>query len=149
MRAVLQRVSRSTVTADGRTVARIDRGVLVLLGVERGDTESDVRYLLDKTVNLRVFEDDDGKMNHSLLEAGGSLLVVSQFTLLGDVRKGRRPSFVDAEEPEKARRLYELFMSLAKEEGVSVSGGVFQAMMDVSLVNNGPVTIIIDSRKRF
>lgn len=149
MRAVIQRVSRSTVTADGQIVGRIDRGILVLLGVERGDGEPDARYLLGKIINVRIFEDDNGKMNRSLLEVGGSLMVVSQFTLLGDVRKGRRPSFVDAEEPENARRLYELFLNMAGDEGVPVSGGVFQAMMEVSLTNDGPVTLIIDSRKRF
>jgi D-aminoacyl-tRNA deacylase len=149
MRAVVQRVSRSTVTVDGKTVGQIGRGILVFLGVEKGDLESDARYLLVKIINLRIFEDDNGKMNRCLSDVGGSLLVVSQFTLLGDVRKGRRPSFVDAEEPKRAEQLYELFMTLAKEGGIPVSGGVFQAMMDVSLVNDGPVTLIIDSKKRF
>jgi D-aminoacyl-tRNA deacylase len=149
MRAVIQRVTRSSVAVDGQTVGRIDRGILVLLGVERGDGESDARYLLEKIVNLRIFEDDNGKMNRCLSDVRGSLMVVSQFTLLGDVRKGRRPSFVDAEEPGRAQQLYELFMTLAQETGVPVSGGVFQAMMDVSLVNDGPVTFIIDSKKRF
>jgi len=149
MRAVIQRVSRSSVMVDGETVGEIDRGILVLLGVEKGDGETDVRYLLEKIVNLRIFEDDGGKMNRSVLDVNGSLLVVSQFTLLGDVRKGRRPSFVDAEEPGRAQQLYELFIALAREEAVPVSGGVFQAMMDVSLVNDGPVTFIIDSKKRF
>lgn len=149
MRAVIQRVSRSGVVVDGRPVGEIGRGILVLLGVERGDLESDARYLLEKVINLRIFEDNEGKMNRSLAEVNGSLLVVSQFTLLGDVRKGKRPSFVDAEEPRRAEQLYELFMTLAQGEGIPVSGGVFGAMMDVSLVNDGPVTFIIDSKKRF
>jgi D-aminoacyl-tRNA deacylase len=149
MRAVIQRVSRSGVAVGGRQVGEIGRGILVFLGVEKGDLESDARYLSEKIINLRIFEDDDGKMNRSLTDVNGSLLVVSQFTLLGDVRKGRRPSFVDAEEPERAERLYEFFMTLGRKEGIPVSGGVFQAMMDVSLVNDGPVTFIIDSRKRF
>jgi D-tyrosyl-tRNA(Tyr) deacylase len=149
MRAVIQRVSRSGVVVDGRPVGEIGRGILVFLGVERGDLESDARYLLEKVINLRIFEDDEGKMNRSLAEVNGSLLVVSQFTLLGDVRKGRRPSFVDAEEPRRAQELYELFMALAQKEGIPVLGGVFGAMMDVSLVNDGPVTFIIDSKKRF
>jgi D-aminoacyl-tRNA deacylase len=149
MRAVIQRVSRSEVVVDGRSAGTIGRGILVFLGVERGDLESDARYLLEKIVNLRIFEDEDGKMNRCLADVDGSLLVVSQFTLLGDVRKGRRPSFVEAEEPGRAQQLYELFISLADGEGIPVSSGVFQAMMDVSLVNDGPVTFIIDSQKRF
>ncbi len=149
MRAVVQRVSQSRVVVDGRPVGEIGRGILVFLGVEKGDRESDARYLLEKITNLRIFEDDNGKMNRCLADVQGSLLVISQFTLLGDVRKGRRPSFVDAEEPVRARQLYELFMTLAREEGTPASGGVFQAMMDVSLVNDGPVTFIIDSKKRF
>jgi D-tyrosyl-tRNA(Tyr) deacylase len=149
MRAVVQRVSRAAVAVEGKPVAEIGCGMLVLLGVEKGDLESDARYLLEKTVGLRIFEDDEGKMNRCLADMDGSLLVVSQFTLLGDVRKGRRPSFVDAEEPGRARQLYELFITLAREAGIPVSGGVFQAMMDVSLVNDGPVTLIMDSKKRF
>lgn len=149
MRAVVQRVGRATVAVGGKTVGEIGRGILVFLGVEKGDLESDARYLLDKIVALRIFEDDNGKMNRCLTDVSGSLLVVSQFTLLGDVRKGRRPSFVDAEEPERAQQLYELFMALARTTGIPVSGGVFQAMMEVSLVNDGPVTFVIDSRKRF
>ncbi len=148
MRAVIQRVSRAEVMVEGGTVGEIGRGILILLGVQRGDLESDAEYLLEKIINLRIFEDGDGKMNRSLLDVGGSLLVVSQFTLLGDVRKGRRPSFVDAEEPGRARELYEFFMVLARNRGIPVSGGVFQAMMDVHLVNEGPVTFIVDSTKR-
>jgi D-tyrosyl-tRNA(Tyr) deacylase len=148
MRAVIQRVSRAAVEVGGRPVGEIGRGILILLGVRRGDLDSDAEYLLDKIINLRIFEDGDGKMNRSLLDVSGSLLVVSQFTLLGDVRKGRRPSFADAEEPGRANELYEFFMARARSRGVPVSGGVFQAMMDVHLVNEGPVTFIVDSTKR-
>ena len=149
MRAVIQRVSESVIRVDGREVGRIGRGILVFLGVEKNDERSDAEYLVEKIVNLRIFEDDESKMNRSLVEAGGELLVVSQFTLLGDVRKGRRPSFVAAEEPDRAQGLYELFMGLARDGGIAVGGGVFGAMMDVSLVNDGPVTFIVDSKKRF
>jgi D-tyrosyl-tRNA(Tyr) deacylase len=149
VRAVLQRVSRAVVEVNGEPVGSIGGGILVLLGVERGDEESDAEYLFEKTVNLRIFEDDEGKMNRSLRDVDGQLLVVSQFTLLGDVRKGRRPSFVDAEQPGRAQELYEFFMALARRGEIPVSGGVFQAMMDVELVNEGPVTFILDSRKRF
>ena len=148
MRAVIQRVSRAGVVVDGSSVGEIGRGILVLLGVQRGDLESDAEYLFEKIINLRIFQDDQGKMNRSLLEVSGSLLVVSQFTLLGDVRKGRRPSFVDAEEPGRANELYEVFMALARGREIHVSGGVFQAMMEVHLVNEGPVTFIVDSKKR-
>lgn len=148
MLAVVQRTSRAKVTVEGSTVGEIGLGLLVLLGVERGDAADDADYLMDKIVGLRIFEDGKGKMNLSLLDVGGGLLVVSQFTLMGDVKKGRRPSFVNAEEPERANELYEYFMDRARGRGVEVSGGVFQAMMDVSLVNSGPVTLIVDSRKR-
>ncbi|MBN1573763.1 MAG: D-tyrosyl-tRNA(Tyr) deacylase [Deltaproteobacteria bacterium] len=149
MLAVIQRTSEAKVTVKGKTVGEIGRGLLVLLGVERGDTAGDADYLLDKIINLRIFEDGDLKMNLSLIDVKGELLVVSQFTLLGDVRKGRRPSFVNAEEPGRAKDLYEYFIGEAKGRGVESSGGVFQAMMDVSLINDGPVTLIVDSRKRF
>jgi D-tyrosyl-tRNA(Tyr) deacylase len=149
MIAVIQRVAEAGVSVDGDKQSGVGCGLLVLLGVEKGDTEGDSDYLVDKIANLRIFEDDDGKMNLSLVDVGGELLVVSQFTLLADVRKGRRPSFVNAEEPDIANRLYEYFIEEAKKRGVSVSGGVFQAMMDVSLINRGPVTIIVDSKKRF
>jgi len=149
MIAVVQRVAEAGVSINGDKKSGIGRGLLVLLGVEKGDTEGDSDYLVEKITNLRIFEDDDGKMNLSLVDVKGELLVVSQFTLLADVRKGRRPSFVNAEEPDVANRLYEYFIEEAKKRGVGVSGGVFQAMMDVSLINRGPVTIIVDSRKRF
>lgn len=145
MKAVIQRVKESAVTVDGREVGRIGRGLLVLLGVARDDTPKDADYLLDKTLHLRIFEDDAGKMNRSLLDVGGALLVVSQFTLCGDCRKGRRPSFVQAAPPEKAEELYEYFVGQARERGISVATGKFRAMMDVALVNDGPVTLILES----
>jgi D-tyrosyl-tRNA(Tyr) deacylase len=149
MRACVQRVSRASVTVEGQVVGQIGRGLLVLLGVAQGDEEKDARYLADKVVGLRVFEDDQGKMNRSLREAGGSLLVVSQFTLLGDVRKGRRPSFIDAAPPEEANRLYEVFAAAVASHGVQVATGRFQAHMDVELVNDGPVTLLLDSKRLF
>jgi D-tyrosyl-tRNA(Tyr) deacylase len=149
MRACVQRVSRASVTVEGQIVGEIGRGLLVLLGVAQGDDENDARYLADKIVGLRIFEDDQGKMNRSLLEAGGALLVVSQFTLLGDVRNGRRPSFTDAAPPEEANRLYEVFVSAAAALGAPIATGRFQAHMDVELVNDGPVTLLLDSRKLF
>jgi D-tyrosyl-tRNA(Tyr) deacylase len=146
MRAVLQRVSSATVTVDGAVAGRIGAGLLVLLGVGKGDTEQDAEMLARKIVELRVFQDDAGKMNLSVKDAGGSLLVVSQFTLYGDTRKGRRPSFDQAAPPEEARRLYERFVEAARAQGVAVETGVFQAMMSVSLVNEGPVTFLVESR---
>jgi len=145
VKAVVQRVTQSNVTVDGEIVSSIRNGLLILLGVSRDDQETDADYLSDKIVNLRIFEDTAGKMNLSLLETGGEALVVSQFTLLGDCRKGRRPSFIDAAPPDKANQLYEYFTQKLKEKGVSVQTGVFRAMMDVSLVNNGPVTMILES----
>ena len=146
MRAVVQRVSKSSVSVENKVIARIDRGLLVLLGVAKGDAPSDADYLAEKIVNLRIFEDENGKMNRSLIESGGELLVVSQFTLLGDCRKGRRPSFIDAADPEAADNLYEHFAEQARQKGVSVQKGRFRAMMDVALVNNGPVTLVLESR---
>ena len=135
---------------DGASVGRIGRGLLVLVGVGAGDGPADVEYLADKVANLRIFEDDEGKMNRSLLDVGGGLLGVSQFTLHGDVRKGRRPSFVDALEPVAAEKLYEDFLAAARRLGVvQVESGRFRAMMEVDLVNWGPVTILVDSRKLF
>ncbi len=145
MRAVVQRVSQARVTVAGKAVAEIGPGLLVLLGVAQGDGEAGARYLADKIACLRIFEDDAGKMNRSVAEAGGSVLVVSQFTLLADCRKGRRPSFVQAAGPEVAVPLYEKFIQYLKLGGLSVETGVFGAMMDVSLVNQGPVTILLDS----
>lgn len=149
MRAVIQRVSRASVTADGQRVGNIAGGLVVLLGVEQGDTEADSLYLADKTIQLRVFEDSQGKMNESLVDQGGSLLVVSQFTLLGDCRKGRRPGFDKAARPELARALYEVFVNRCRAQQVQVETGQFQAQMLVSLDNDGPVTLLLDSRKNF
>lgn len=149
MRAVLQRVVHARVTVDGEVVGRIGRGWLVLLGVARGDTDTDATWLADKVVRLRAFEDDEGKMNRDVTEVGGSLLVVSQFTLLGDCRKGRRPGFDRAAAPEDAARLYECFADQIEAAGVAVERGVFRAHMDVELVNDGPVTFLLDSRKEF
>ncbi len=144
MRAVVQRVTRAAVRVGGGTVGEVGRGLLVLLGVARDDTEEDARYLAEKTVTLRVFDDEEGRMNRSVAEAGGGLLVVSQFTLYGDARKGRRPSWFDAAPPELARPLYESFVAEARARGARVETGSFQAMMEVELVNDGPVTLILD-----
>lgn len=145
MRAVIQRVKSAGVTVDGATVGAIGPGLLVLLGVAQEDTEAGAAWLVDKILGLRIFEDAEGKMNRGLLDTGGSLLVVSQFTLYGDTRKGRRPSFDRAARPELANRLYERFVALARARGVHVETGIFQAMMQVSLVNDGPVTLICDT----
>jgi D-tyrosyl-tRNA(Tyr) deacylase len=150
MRAVVQRVSRASVRVDGEQVGAIGEGLCVLLGAGAGDTAADLDYLASKVVNLRVFEDGDGKMNRSLLDTGGGCLVVSQFTLYGDARKGRRPSFVAALAPEAAELLVEQFVDRLRALGVAdVATGRFRAMMDVELVNQGPVTILLDSRKTF
>ena len=146
MRAVVQRVSASRVQVGDETVGQIGAGLLVLLGISRSDKETDADYLSDKMVHLRIFEDDNGKMNRSLIETGGAVMVVSQFTLLGDCRKGRRPSFVDAAPPERAERLYEHFVNQLRLKGISVATGQFQAKMAVSLVNDGPVTLILESK---
>jgi len=146
VRAVVQRVTSCEVRVDDQTVGRIGSGLLVLLGVSRSDEEKDADYLADKILHLRIFEDDAGKMNRSLIDAGGEMLVVSQFTLLGDCRKGRRPSFVEAAPPETAAKLYENFIYRARSNGISVATGRFQAKMTVSLVNNGPVTLIVESK---
>jgi D-aminoacyl-tRNA deacylase len=145
MRAVVQRVSESSVAVGPEVVGRIGRGLLVLLGVSKTDTQRDADYLSEKIAHLRVFEDTDGKLNRSVIEVGGELLVVSQFTLLADCRKGRRPSFIEAAEPELATRLYEHFVRQTAKLGICVQTGRFQARMAVSLVNDGPVTLIIDS----
>lgn len=149
MRAVIQRVSQASVSVDGAVVGRIGTGLLVLLGVARGDDEAAAEYLAEKTAGLRIFEDDTGKMNRSVAEAGGSVLVVSQFTLYGDVRKGKRPSFDRAAPPEPANRLYEHFVAQLRAAGIQCETGRFQAMMDVELVNDGPVTILLDSEREF
>jgi D-tyrosyl-tRNA(Tyr) deacylase len=147
MRAVIQRVSRAKVSVTGETVGKIGKGILVLLGVANDDTENDAVYLLEKTLNLRIFEDAAAKLNLSLLDTKGELLVVSQFTLYADVRKGRRPSFIEAAAPEKADLLYEFFVAEARMQIEKVETGRFRAMMNVELVNDGPVTIMMDSRK--
>ncbi len=149
MRAVVQRVTSSGVTVDGLVVGKIGAGLLVLLGVARDDGNEDADYLANKVTNLRIFNDEQGKMNLSLIDARGAMLVVSQFTLYGDTRHGRRPSYIDAAEPEKANALYEYFVERVRSQGVRVETGVFQAMMQVNLTNDGPVTIILDSKKTF
>jgi len=149
VRAVVQRVSSSRVITEGRVSGEIGSGLLVLLGVGRDDTEEDARYIIEKVSGLRVFEDKDGKMNLSILDVKGSLLVVPQFTLFGDARRGKRPSFDSAAPPEKAIRLYESCLSGLREKGISVATGIFQSSMKVELVNDGPVTILLDSKKTF
>ena len=148
MRACIQRVSQAEVVVDGEITGRIDGGLLVLLGVAEADGEGELTWLADKIVNLRIFPDDEGKMNRSLLDTGGALLVVSQFTLYGDCRKGRRPSFIAAAQPEKAEQMYEQFADYVAGQGVEVATGRFRAEMKVSLTNDGPVTILIDSDER-
>lgn len=147
MRAVLQRVSSASVTVEGAVVGAIEAGVLVLLGVGQEDSEADAEYLAERILGLRIFPDAAGKMNRSVLESGGGLLVVSQFTLYGDTRKGRRPSFDGAAPPERARWLYERFVEMARARGAMVATGVFQASMSVALVNEGPVTFVMESRR--
>ena len=149
MRAVVQRVKESKVEVDGMNVGAIGPGLLIFLGVGEDDSEKDCDYLANKIAHLRIFPDSDDLMNLSLIDTGGSALVVSQFTLWGDCRKGRRPSFVRAARPEKAKELYERFIGLLKEKGIDVATGRFQAMMDVSLINDGPVTLMLDSSKGF
>jgi D-tyrosyl-tRNA(Tyr) deacylase len=149
MRAVVQRVSRAKVTANDFPVGEIGLGLLVLLGVAKEDTEADATYLAEKITGLRIFEDENGKMNRSVQDAGGSVLAVSQFTLYGDVRRGKRPSFDDAAPPEPARRIYEFFVEQIRATGLRCETGRFQEMMSVELVNEGPVTILLDSRKAF
>ena len=149
MRAVVQRVSEASVAVSSEIVGDIREGVLVLLGVARDDTHDDADYLAEKIVNLRIFADDEGKMNRSLLETGGAMLVVSQFTLFGDVRRGPRPSYSDAADPERANELYEYFVDRVKSFGVTVETGIFQAMMKVGSINEGPVTILVDSHRQF
>jgi D-tyrosyl-tRNA(Tyr) deacylase len=149
MRAVLQRVSRASVEVEGSIVGQIGKGWLVLLGVARGDVDADAEKLADKVVGLRAFADDLGKMNRSVREVGGGVLVVSQFTLLADCRGGRRPSFTEAAEPSEAERLYLHFVACVRESGTLTETGTFRAMMNVELVNDGPVTFLLDSRRAF
>ena len=149
MRAVLQRVRRASVTVDGRVVGVVGHGLLVLLGVGRDDTDRDVDYVAGKIRDLRLFADADGRMNRSVAEVGGAVLVVSQFTLFGDCRRGRRPSYSGAAAPERARELYEALLERLRLHGLPVQAGEFQAMMDVELVNDGPVTVLLDSGRDF
>lgn len=149
MRAVVQRVSKASVVVEERVVGEIGLGLLVLLGVSKNDAEADANYLADKIAGLRVFEDHDGKMNRSVADVGGAVLAVSQFTLYGDVRRGKRPSFDDAARAERARELYEYFVAHIRQCGLRCETGQFQAMMSVSLVNHGPVTVLLDSSKLF
>ena len=149
MRAVIQRVSRAKVTVNGETTGEIGNGLLVLLGVATGDTDADAAYLAEKIVGLRIFEDQNGKMNLSVADVAGALLVVSQFTLYGDVRRGKRPSFAAAAPPQHARRLYKYFVERIRTAGLTCATGRFQEMMQVELVNEGPVTILLDSAKAF
>jgi D-tyrosyl-tRNA(Tyr) deacylase len=145
----VQRVREASVTVAGHIVGRIERGLVVLLGVTHDDDEKTARYLADKIVDLRIFEDEEGKMNRSLADLGGAMLVVSQFTLLGDCRKGRRPSFTRAAPPQQAEQLYETFVAAVHTRGIEVATGVFREMMQVALVNDGPVTMLLDSAKLF
>jgi D-tyrosyl-tRNA(Tyr) deacylase len=149
MRAVVQRVSRAKVTVDGNVTGEISAGLLVLVGVSHNDTTASADYLADKVLGLRIFHDDAGKMNRSVVDIGGAVLAVSQFTLFGDVRRGKRPSFDDAARPEHAKELYDYFVERVRTAGTRCETGVFQATMDVELVNSGPVTILIDSEKAF
>ena len=149
MRAVVQRVSRASVKVNGEFAGKIGEGLLVLLGVTHVDTEIDADYLAEKVAGLRIFEDDAGKMNRSVVDTGGAVLAVSQFTLFGDVRKGKRPSFDEAARPERARELYECFVERIRALGLPCETGRFQEMMEVELVNQGPVTILLDSKKLF
>ena len=149
MRAVVQRVSRASVKANSEFTGKIGEGLLILLGVAQDDTEADANYLAEKVAGLRIFEDDQGKMNRSVIEIGGAVLAVSQFTLFGDVRKGKRPSFDTAARPERARELYEHFVESVRALGLRCETGRFQEMMEVELVNQGPVTILLDSKKLF
>jgi D-aminoacyl-tRNA deacylase len=149
MRIVIQRVLSAKVTVENKTVGEIGSGILVLLGISNGDSEKVAKFMVEKVVNLRIFDDEQGKMNLSLLDTAGELLVVSQFTLYGDARKGRRPSYIEAATPEFANKLYEFFVNEAREQVSRVETGKFQAMMKVGSVNNGPVTILLDSDKNF
>lgn len=149
MRAVVQRVTRSNVSVDGEIKGSIEKGLTVLLGVEEGDTSADVTYMAEKIVQLRIFEDAEGKMNLSLKDVGGQMLAISQFTLLGDCRRGRRPSFSTAARPEEANALYESFVKQVRDQDVICETGVFQADMKVDILNDGPVTLMLDSKKLF
>ena len=146
MKVVVQRVKYASVKVDGKTVGQIDKGLMLLIGIADTDAEEDIEFVANKCLNLRIFEDAQGKMNRSLLEVGGEILAISQFTLLGDTRKGRRPSFVHAADPEKGKAYYERFVERLRRSGVKVETGIFGAMMDVELLNYGPVTLIVESK---
>lgn len=146
MKVVVQRVKKASVSVDGQVVGQIGKGLMLLIGVAQEDTEADVEFVADKCVNLRIFEDEQGKMNRSLLEVGGEILAISQFTLLGDTRKGRRPSFIQAADPQKGNEFYQKFIERLRSHGVKVETGIFGAMMDVELLNYGPVTLIVESK---
>ncbi len=149
MRAVVQRVKKAEVKVGEKSVGKIEKGILIFLGIAKGDTEKDCEYLANKIANLRIFPDDQKLMNKSLIDVKGAALIVSQFTLLADCRKGRRPSFTDAAEPEKAKKLYDKFVEIFKNMNIHVETGIFQEMMEVHLVNDGPVTMLLDSTKLF
>ena len=149
MRAILQRVLNASVKVDGKTIGEIDKGLLVFLGVGEGDTEKDLKYIADKCIGLRIFSDEEDKMNLSLTDVGGQMLVISQFTLYGDCRKGRRPSFTSSMEPVKAKEMYECFIKYVEETGIKTAHGEFGADMKVELINDGPVTLMLDSTKSF
>ena len=149
MRAVIQRVREASVVVNNQTVGAVETGLMVLLGVAQGDTGKDAAYLAEKTAGLRIFEDDHGKMNRSVEDIHGSILVISQFTLLGDCRKGRRPGFTEAAPPDLADALYKEYVAALRSRGLQVETGIFQAEMQVHLVNNGPVTLLLDSRRQF
>jgi len=149
MRAVIQRVKSAQVIVNEEIIGSIGFGLLVLLGISREDNCDDANYLVEKTINLRIFDDQEGKMNRSLSDVGGEMLIVSQFTLIADCRKGRRPSFTAAAEPPEAKKLYQYFIERVKEQGITVATGEFQTLMEVGLINNGPVTILMDSKKAF
>jgi len=149
MRAVVQRVSQAKVEVDGEVKGQINGGLLVYFGVDKTDTPEEIPYMVEKITNLRIFEDEDGKMNRSLMDEGGEILCISQFTLMGDCRKGRRPSFTDAKEPLEADNYYQQFIHMCRDKGIKTETGVFQAHMEVSSVNDGPVTMLIDSKKNF
>ncbi|MHB2149001.1 D-aminoacyl-tRNA deacylase [Calditrichota bacterium LG25] len=146
MKVVVQRVKKASVKVEGKTVGQIGKGLLLLIGVDQKDDEEDIAFVADKCVNLRIFEDEQGKMNRSLLEVGGEILAISQFTLLGDTRKGRRPSFINAADPQKGDAFYQKFIERLRQHGVKVETGIFGAMMDVELLNYGPVTLIVESK---
>ena len=149
MRCVVQRVTSSSVTVDGVVSGKIDAGIMVLIGVSVDDTEADLKYMAEKVPNLRIFDDENGVMNRSVLDVGGSILAVSQFTLYGDARGGRRPSYIRAAKPDKADELYEKLIARWREKGIHVETGVFRTEMKVSLINDGPVTILLDSERTF